>query len=495
MSHYIKPLSYVVGALLLIGGGTFAYQAMGDDEGTYQVTAYFEKAIGLFPNSDVDILGVPVGKVTTVDPAGDKVRVEMEISDDYKVPAEAFAQIVPISVISDRYVQLAPVYRGGPTLRDGAVLDVERTQIPAELDDVFKQLKKLLDAIEPGKKGEPGALGDLIVQLNQTLKDREQDLKGTLISASELTDTLSDARDDISGMLINLDGLFDQLATRANSFGSLNRNFALVMKALAESREDLTGTLENLGDLTVSVGDLVSDHGDRLGQDLRLASRITSAVLRNRTSMIESLKWLSIVGKGATAAYHPPPFDDIDVRDNPQQHLECKLLDPLPDGPIKDELKKICREETGEPRGRSDGGETSQPAAGPEVPGLSGLLQLDCDEGVRKVRRQIRKIEEIGLPADAQEDLIDPLKTQLRKLKRECEELGETIESGGGDGGLLDDLEGTVDDTTDTIDDTLDSTGLTGSAASTPAPTTEGPGLMDRVGDWVGGFVSFLGWS
>ena len=495
MRGFIRPLSYVVAALLLIGGGTLAYSNMSDGDDTYQVTAYFEKAIGLFPNSDVDILGVPVGKVTTVDPAGDKVRVEMEITDRYKVPANAFAQIVPISVISDRYIQLAPVYQGGPALEDGAVLDLDRTQIPAELDDVFKQLKKLLDAIEPGKKGEPGALGDLVVQLNQTLKDREQDLKGTLISASKLTGTLSDAKADISSLLVNLDGLFEQLATRADSFGSLNRNFALVMAALAQSRDDLTGTLKNLGDLTVSVGDLVSDHGDRLGSDLKLASRITTAVLRNRDSVIESLEWLSVVGRGLKAAYHPPPFDDIDIRDNAQAHLECEILEPLPEGPIKDEFDRICREETGEPRSPDRRSDRRTPAAGPEIPGVPGLLQLDCNDGVRKVRRQVRRIEKVELPDDAKEDLIDPFKAQLRKLKRECKRLGKAIQKGGGGDGLLDDLEDVVDDTTGTVDDAIDPPGLSGSAGSRPAPTSAGPGLMDRARDWVGGFLSFLGGS
>jgi virulence factor Mce-like protein len=494
MRGYIKPLAYVVAALLLIGGGTLAYSTMGDGDDTYRVTAYFEKAIGLFPNSDVDILGVPVGKVTEVDPDGSKVRVEMEISDRYRVPADAFAQIVPISVISDRYIQLAPVYEGGPALEDGAVLDVDRTQIPAELDDVFKQLKKLLDAIEPGRKGEPGALGDLVVQLNKTLEDREQDLKGTLINAAELTDTLSDARGDISGLLVNLDGLFDQLATRAGSFGSLNRNFALVMAALAESRDDLTGTLENLGDLTVSAGDLVADHGDRLGRDLKLAARITSAVLKNRSSVIESLEWLAVVGKGFKASYHPPPFDDIDIRDNATARLQCSILDPLPDGPIKDELDRICREETGEPSSPSRTPQTSAPTAGPEAPVLPGLLRLNCNEGVRKVRRQVRRIETIGLPDDAKGDLIDSFKDQLRKLERKCKNLGKAIQDGGA-GGLLDQLEGTADDAPGAVDDTVDSTGLTGSAASTPAPSSPGPGLVERARDWLGGFVSFLGWS
>src|SRR5688500_17704156 len=280
MSRYIKPLAVAVVILLVLGGAALAF--VRDDNETYTVTAYFTKTIGLFENSDVDILGVPVGKVTNISPQGDQVEVVMEIPTEHKIPADAFAQIVPISVISDRYVQLHPGSQGGDYLRDGAVIDVDRTQIPAELDDVFKQLKKLLEAIEPGKKGEPGALGELIVQLNETLKGKEQDLKGTLINASALTGTLADANEDLSALLVNFDRLFSRLATRAGSLGTLNRNFAIVMTALAQSEGDLRGTLANLGDLTHEVGDLLRDNGDRLGGDLTRAAKITSAVIENR---------------------------------------------------------------------------------------------------------------------------------------------------------------------------------------------------------------------
>src|SRR5687767_12666382 len=102
MNRFLKPLASAVVALLVLGGAALAFMPKGDE--TYTVTAYFTKTIGLFENSDVDILGVPVGKVTNISPQGDRVEVVMEIPTEHKVPADAFAQIVPISVISDRYV-------------------------------------------------------------------------------------------------------------------------------------------------------------------------------------------------------------------------------------------------------------------------------------------------------------------------------------------------------------------------------------------------------
>jgi phospholipid/cholesterol/gamma-HCH transport system substrate-binding protein len=483
--RFIRPLALVIAALLVLGGtGLLMAKSRAENE-KYHITAYFTKAIGLFENSDVDILGVPVGKVTEIVPEGTQVRVEMEIDSKYKIEksAETFAQIVPISVISDRYVQLGPVYLDeGEFLADGDVLDTSVTQIPAELDDVFKQLKKLLDAIEPGKEGEPGALGELIVQLNQTLDNRERDLQGTLIHGAELTSTLADAQEDLSGILINLDNLFTKLATRADSMSELNRNFALVMTALAESRSDLEGTLANLGDMTTEVGDLVTQHGDRLGRDLTLASNITSTVLKNRASVEESLEWLKVVGQGLAQAYHPGPQDDVDVRDNANAKIECELLDVLPPGPVTDQLRDICEEETGEP-------DATSRATTPDAPEDA----LDCDKGVRQVRRQLKRLEKAGIPDAALDEVLDPLREKLKELKKECKKLGEAAEDPES---ILDDLPPVPDLDVPGVDLGLDE--LSGNAAPAAgsagtAPTSAEPSEWDRFTDWTGSFFSFLG--
>ncbi|HEX2057601.1 MAG TPA: MCE family protein [Actinomycetota bacterium] len=483
MAKLVKPLAVVI-AVLLAGGVYAAAGGLDKDDETYEVTAYFEKAIGLFENSDVTVLGVAVGKVTDVEPVGTKVRVDMQISKDHLVPVNASAQIVPISVISDRYVQLEPPYTGGTPLADGAVLEVDRTQIPAELDDVFLQLKKLLEAIEPGEEGEPGALGELVVQLDRTLAGHEADLRGTLIHGAQLTDTLADAEEDISGLLVNLDRVFATLATRAGSFGELNNNFAIVMRALAESRDDLHGTLANLATMTEEVGDLIRDNRTALDRDLDLAARLTRTVLKNRRSVKESLAWLPVVGEGLMRAYNPNPVDATDIRDNASQRIECEILDAIPDGPIKDALEEVCRQETGEPPDEAPS--FTAPRTLPE-------MKLDCDEGVRKVKRQIRRLARMEIDDTVKDDVLKPLSRKLKRLGKKCKELGEAI-----DEELLDrlrELTGDIDlDDLDDLDDLelddRDLDGLTGNAAGAAvvpdAPDDSGDGWLDGLLDFVG---------
>ena len=88
---------------------------------TTTVTAHFTRAVGLYPGSQVRVLGVPVGTVRSVTPEGATVRVVLDVDADQKVPADAKAAVMSPSLVSDRYVQLLPVWTGGPAMAAGTL--------------------------------------------------------------------------------------------------------------------------------------------------------------------------------------------------------------------------------------------------------------------------------------------------------------------------------------------------------------------------------------
>ena len=489
MNKMIKPLAYLIALVMAIAAFMLFWPDDGKDD-KYAVTAYFEKGIGLFPNSDVNILGVPVGKIQTVEPVGETVKVTMEVSTDYKIPADATAQIVPISLISDRYVEFSPAYTEGPILQDGAVIPQERTVIPAELDDVFKQLKKLLDAIQPGGPGEPGALGELIVELDKTFHGKEDDLQGALTEGAQVTRTLAATSDDLQGVLGNLDSLFGTLATRSGEFDTLNKNLITVLTAISESRDDLEGTLVNIGDLSAEVEDLAREEGEVLEEDLGRLARIVKVVLKNEPSVRQSLSWLPVLGFGLENAYNPVS-KAVDVRDNATAKVECEAFEELPDDipqAIKDIILGICEEETGEP---SDGGAPVAPpvpAEGPAIPD-EPQLRINCSEGIRKVKRQLRRIEQLGLPDDVKQELLDPLRKRIKDLGKECDKLADQVQEETDD--LLDEIIDNAPDVGDVpdVEDTID--GLTGNASGTTTAPAPRPEASDD--GWFNNFLGFLG--
>lgn len=334
-----KALAAAVVALVALGAGAFV---MPRDTGTYEITAYFTKTIGLFGRSDVRVLGVNVGNVTEVTPVGERVKVTMRIEEDRKIPADATAIVVPISLISDRYIQLSPPYTGGDALRDGDVLDVEQTAIPAELDDLLISLKKFLDALETGSAEDPGALGDAIVNLSAALKDSGDDLDGTLGSLGTVSTVVNANAAELDSAVVSLSGLVEALSSRRDRIASLNTRLATALGALAEEQSSLDGALTNIAVLTDQLGSIVKAHRSTLEQDISTLSKTTQAVLRHQDSLVKANDWLHVLTDGAESSHNMgavhkagqsnnPGITHIDVRDAhyglcPVPFIGCSLL-------------------------------------------------------------------------------------------------------------------------------------------------------------------------
>jgi virulence factor Mce-like protein len=271
-------------------------------EDTYRLTAYFQRAIGLFPRSTVRVLGVEVGRVQNVVPDGDRVRVDMTVRKGIKVPADADAVIVPISLISDRYVQLAPVWRGGPVLRDGGVIPLERGVAPAELDDLLRTLKSFLEALEPGSATEPGALGRFFQNADKALAGQGPALGQTIDSLTTLLDTLGRNVSSVDAIIVSLDQLLGELSQHDQQIVATNEGLASVFGALSNEQAALQQGPANLAAMVSELGQLIRAHRSDLEADLDTLLATTQVLVRQRDRLLEQIMWLPVLSRAATAA-------------------------------------------------------------------------------------------------------------------------------------------------------------------------------------------------
>ena len=86
------------------------------------VVAYFPAANALYAGDKVQIMGLRVGAIDKIEPAGDKMKVTFHYDNKYKVPANASAVILNPTLVASRTIQLEPPYKGGPVLADNAVI-------------------------------------------------------------------------------------------------------------------------------------------------------------------------------------------------------------------------------------------------------------------------------------------------------------------------------------------------------------------------------------
>ncbi|MFD5324865.1 MCE family protein [Streptomyces sp. NPDC127092] len=299
-------------------------------ESTVRVTAYFPRTVGIYPGSDVRVLGVRIGEVKEITPEGDRVRVELEYEARYKVPPDAKAAIINSSVVSDRYLQLLPVHRGGPAMRSGAVIPLHRTAVPVELDRVFDSLRMTSDALGPKGANKDGSLSRLLAVSADNLQGQGDRLNQTVQDLSQTVTTLSDGRQDLFGTVRNLQVFTAALAADDASVRSFNDSLAKVAEQLAGERKDLAAAIKHLAAALADVSDFVKKNKKALTADVKGLADVTKVLVTQRAAL-EELLAVAPAGLSNLQNAYNASSGTLDTRGNPEQlqdpaALLCSLL-------------------------------------------------------------------------------------------------------------------------------------------------------------------------
>ena len=324
------PSRLVVGVVgLALAGGVAGCGAFSDEE-QRTLTASFDRAVGLYEESDVRVLGVRIGKVTKIVPDGDDVRVEMEYDAKYEIPADAKALVVAPSIVSDRYVQLTPVYTGGEVLEDGAVLGPERTAVPVELDQIYAALDKLNVALGPNGANKDGALNDALSVGADNLKGNGQLLGTTLEDFSTFVTTLSEQREDLFGTIANLQDFTTTIASSDQTVRAFNRDLAQVAEQLEGEREDLARAVRELSVALGEVATFVQANREDLKANVSNLKTVTSVLVKQQNALKEFIDVAPTGLSNLQLAYNPMS-GTLDTRDNNAEGAE------------RDPLGQVCR--------------------------------------------------------------------------------------------------------------------------------------------------------
>ena len=213
-----------------------------------KVVADFSDSAGLFVGNDVGVLGVSVGKITKIEPEGDHVAVTMEVDEDQPIPAGAAAAIVSRSVATDRYVELTPVYTGGPKMQSGTVIPIDRTREPVEFDKVLSSLGDFARGIS-GSKQDKDAVRKFLAAQAKGVKGRGKLINQSIHSLADASNGISAQRGQATSTLVALDKLtgtlasnqktvrefVDQVSAASSLLSSERTNFRAALRAATKS--------------------------------------------------------------------------------------------------------------------------------------------------------------------------------------------------------------------------------------------------------------------
>lgn len=320
----------VAATLVVLAIAAGCWLAISPSADMVHASARFARSTALYKGSTVRILGVAVGKVTSIKPLGDSVEVDFDYPAKYKVPASADAVIVPPSIVGDRYLQLTPAYTGGPVLADGATIPLSRTAVPLEYDDILAALNKLDVALGPGGANRTGSLSNLVKVGAANLAGNGRQLHDTLDQFASLLETLDGSRSDLVGVIDNLQRFTGALAKDDSGVRAVNNQLAQVATFLSDERGDLDAALRNLTTALGEVATFVHQNKDVLTSNVKGLASVTSVLTRNQRALTEFLDEAPLALMNLKETYDPVHHTldtraNFDQLSNPGAEI-CQLL-------------------------------------------------------------------------------------------------------------------------------------------------------------------------
>ena len=305
----LSRTSVIIGSLVVILAlvvgyvGFRLYQKLTNNT----VVAYFPVANALYAGDKVQIMGLRVGAIDKIEPAGDKMRVTLHYLNKYKVPANASAVILNPTLVASRAIQLEPPYKGGPVMGDNAVIPEERTQVPTEWDQLRNSITNIISKLGPTPEQPKGPFGEVLESFADGLAGKGKQINTTLNSLSQALTALNQGRGDFFAVVRSLALFVNALHQDDQQFVALNQNLADFTTRLARSDTDLANSLQQFDGLLTTLRPWLAQNRGVLTQDVNNLAEATNTLLQPES--LNGLETFLHVGPTAVAnvnqIYHP----------------------------------------------------------------------------------------------------------------------------------------------------------------------------------------------
>ncbi len=303
-----------VGLFVLLGIILLVYMSLrlggfriGKAEG-YRLSATFDSAAGLDPDSSVKVAGVEVGRVKSISLKGHNARIVLQIHSDVEIGKDFTAMLKSTGLLGEKYIELVPGAPGAPALKDGEeitrtakYMDIDR--LLGSLTDLSGDMKKLAESLGNTLGGAEGEntvrnivqnVAEISTRVNNLLAKNDDRLNRIIANFDDLSSNLKDAVDNINSSLTRTADNLNQVITENR--GNLKEGIESLKTAAVKLQE----AMETVQKVANNIGPGVSDTVKSLGS---IANKIdkgqgTLGKLVNDKEMHENLnKTISGINK------------------------------------------------------------------------------------------------------------------------------------------------------------------------------------------------------
>ncbi|MFC9432827.1 MCE family protein [Nocardia sp. NPDC057030] len=254
--------------------------------GAYKVRIQMPNVTTLTRNSPVRVDDVTVGTVSDIEVEGWHALVTVTLNPSVRLPANAIAKIGQTSLLGSNHIELAPPSDAAAQgqLKDGDLIPLERAGAYPTTEQVLSSLSVVLNG------GGISQLETITRELNSALNGRAADIRDLLPQLNQLTTNLDRQRNDIIAAMSGLDRLGGQLAQQRDVVAAAIERIHPALTVLADRTQNITATINALGDLSDVTDRLIASSGDNLKANLRSLAPVLQTLADTGNNLVESLK-------------------------------------------------------------------------------------------------------------------------------------------------------------------------------------------------------------
>lgn len=262
---------------------------------TKEYSAYFAEAGGLIPGAAVQVSGLRVGQVESLDLDGPRVLVKFNIDTSVQVGDRSEAAIKTRTVLGAKILALTP--RGNGHLR--GPIPIERTQSPYQLPDALGDLALTISGLNTDQ------LSQSLATLSETFKDTPPALKVALNGVTRFSETLDRRDEQLRQLLANANKTTAVLAERSEKVVSLVTDSNALFAELQQQSAALNQISANVSALANQVKGFIADNHDTLKPALDKLNGVLT-ILDNRKEVLQKVlgqlhRYLMSLGESAAS--------------------------------------------------------------------------------------------------------------------------------------------------------------------------------------------------
>ena len=272
----------VIGALIVAAFRADDLPVIGGGDTYY---AAFAESGGLKANDEVRIAGVRVGKVDSVELAGDHVRVAFKVDGEAEFGAQSRAAIKVKTLLGAMYLAIEPA--GDGQLAEEAEIPVERTSSPYDVVAAFEGLADTAEEIDTDQ------LAEGISTLADLTRNTPEEFRAALDGVSRLSTNIAAKDAQINQLLTNLDRVATVLDERDEDIIKLMRDADILFRALVQRRESVHDLLTSTSRLSKELTLLVQQSRADLKPALTHLDNVVAVLNKNEDNLDNSLRLMA----------------------------------------------------------------------------------------------------------------------------------------------------------------------------------------------------------